>query len=493
MSSLTYCKGLPTPIEEMNETGHTHFEMFLNSFATIFHKAVCKTVNHLLSNSNFNKSKWNTHLQQTYQINKRHANGVISFAKGKVDSTKECHQLHIRTIKGKLKSLESWTTKAENKLKLAQKLSAKKNWQSSKTVCNFPLATYLDSKTTNWQSLKFHIHNKKRLAYLLKNKLEHLQNKVIQVKVPKDHVFTVGSKDETLGNQVCQWDGNIIKFRVPACLESKFGSHISTNIGSFDRNLNRLPENGSKTWHFYRKNGKWVVAVKFTPAPVKRVSRYSAYSCIGIDLNPGSIGWSYVDLHGNLKHHGQIPLQMGLPKGKQDAQIADACLQLAILADTFVCPIVCEELDFSDKKEQLKEKGKKYARMLSSWAYKRFYDLLKSILSNRGIYLMQVNPAYTSLIGLVKYARQYALASDEAAALAIARRGMRLSENIPDSITAYLSVKEGKHVWSLWNQLNTIYKQSRINRHQVYSISNWEFLVKQANEASSCSSSKRKR
>ncbi len=130
--------------------------------------------------------------------------------------------------------------------------------------------------------------------------------------------------------------------------------------------------------------------------------------------------------------------------------------------------------------------------MLSSWAYSRFYELLVSILSNRGIYLLTVNPAYSSLIGLVKYAKQYGLASDEAAALAIARRGMRLSEKLPDSITAYLSVKDGKHVWSLWNQVNTIYKKSGINRHQVYSISNWGSLVKPTDRTSSFPTSKRK-
>jgi IS605 OrfB family transposase len=304
----------------------------------------------------------------------------------------------------------------------------------------------------------------------------------------------VGAKDEALGNQVCQWDGSEIKFRVPACLESKFGSYVSTKIGNFDRKIDRLPEDGSKTWHFYRKNGKWIVAVQFTPAPIKRVSRHSAYGCIGIDLNPGSIGWAYVDLHGNLKHHGQIPLQMGLPKGKQDAQIVDACLQLAILADTFACSIVCEELDFSDKKEQLKEKGRKYARMLSGWAYSRFYDLLYRILNNRGIYLLKVNPAFTSVIGLVKYARQYGLASDEAAAIAIARRGMRLSEELPSAFQAYLEVNSSKHSWYWWGQLNTFLKESSISsRRDYYAISNWESLVKQADEARSHSSSKRKR
>ena len=98
-----------------------------------------------------------------------------------------------------------------------------------------------------------------------------------------------------------------------------------------------------------------------------------------------------------------------------------------------------------------------------------------------GIKLIKVNPAYSSLIGLVKYVRMYGLASDEAAALVMARRGMRLSERLPRSLTAYPFVKKGKHVWSAWNQLNKLIKSwDAIKcRHDYYSISvsNWESLV----------------
>lgn len=169
---------------------------------------------------------------------------------------------------------------------------------------------------------------------------------------------------------------------------------------------------------------------------------------------------------------------MGLPRGKQQAQIVDSCLQLVTLAIGFHCPIVCEELDFSDKKERLGEQGKEYARMLSGWAYSKFYKQL-SILSNRGIELIMVNPAYSSIIGLVKYTKMYGLASDEAAALVIARRGMRLNENIPDSINAYAEVNSDKHVWSQWNQLNKQIKRSgKINRrHDYLTVSNWSFLA----------------
>lgn len=500
MATLTYVKGLPTPAEELNSLGFTEFEMFLAALSPVFHKAACETANYLKAGNNFNKSSWNTYLQTTYGISKRHANGVISYAQGAVDASKEHRKRHIKTLEGKLKSINSWISKSEKRLADSQKFYSKKNWQKSKTGCRFPLSCSLQFGDTNWKNLRFQIHNKKRRAYQLTKQIEHLKTALIQAVIPKDQVFVVGSKDESFGNQVSQWDGNILKFRVPACLESKFGKYVQTKLGNFDRRINRLPKDGSKTWHFYRKDGKWNAAVQFTPAPVKRISRHSAYGCIGIDMNPGSIGWAYVDCNGNLKHRGKIPLQMGLPCGKQDAQIVDACLQLATLADTFACPVVCvraaspsgEELDFSTKKEQLSECGKKYARMLSLWAYSRFYELLESILSNRGIYLMKVNPAYTSVIGLVKYARQYGLASDEAAAMAIARRGMRLTENIPATITAYLSVfakrlrqeKDGKHVWSLWNQLNNLIKKSSIKRHNFYAISNWESLTKRWTEQS---------
>ncbi len=481
MATLTYVKGLPTPAEELNSLGLTLVEMFLAAYSPVFQKAACETANYLLSGQTFNKSSWNTYLQTTYGISKRHVHGVISHAQGAVDASKEHRKRHIKALEGKLKSLKAWITKAEKKLADSVKFYAKKNWQKSNTGCRFPLSCSIEFRNTNWQNLRFQVHNKKRRAYEFNLRIEHLKTTQIQTVIPRNQAFVVGSKDESLGNQVCQWDGDILKFRVPACLESKFGKYVQTKLGNFDRNINRLPADGSKTWHFYRKNGKWNAAVQFTPVPVKCVSRHSAYGCIGIDMNPGSIGWAYVDHAGNLRATGQIPLQMGLPSGKQDAQIVDACLQLATLANTFACPIVCEELDFSAKKEQLSERGRKYARMLSGWAYSRFYELLESILSNRGIYLIKVNPAYTSVIGLVKYARQYGLASDEAAAMAIARRGMRLKEKMHGSIIAYLSVKDGKHVWSQWNQLNkTLKSRTAIkSRHSFYSISNWGLVVKE--------------
>ncbi|NES80563.1 MAG: hypothetical protein F6K10_03490 [Moorea sp. SIO2B7] len=171
----------------------------------------------------FNKSQWNTYLQGKYRINKRHANGVIIDAKGQVESANQCRSQQVKQLKSRLKSIQSWIKKAERKLKIAHKFYTKKNkkgeltWASSKTGCNFPLSCSLRHRDTNWQHLRFQIHHKKRKAYHTLKKIEHLKVAPVGVKVPHRQCFVVGSKGETLGNQVCQWDGEMIKFRVPAC------------------------------------------------------------------------------------------------------------------------------------------------------------------------------------------------------------------------------------------------------------------------------------
>lgn len=481
MATLSYVKGLPTPIEELNAIGETTFSMFLYDYSQVFHAAACETVNHLLSGNKFNKSAWNTHLQHSFGINKRHANGVIASAKGRVSSAIECRAEHLKTLKGKLKSALKWLKSSEKKLNSCSKFYVKKNWINSKTSTLLPKECNLKYRTTNYEHLKFQVHYKKRYIYQLTQKIEYLKIKPVKVKVPKWDCFVLGSKDETLGNQVCQWDGNNLKFRVPYCLEAKYGKNVSTKLGDFQRHINRIPARGAKTWHFYIKDGKWKVALQFTPVPVAKVSSHISYGSIGIDLNPGSVDWAYIDWNGNLKQHGKFVIEQGLPKGKMTAQLVEVSLKLAALAIKHKCPIVCEELDFSSKKARLGEVNTKLARMLSGWAYAEFFKQLSSICAHRGIELKTVNPSYSSLIGLVKYLRQYGISSGVAAAIVIARRGMYLSEKLPRSITAYLLVNKGKHVWSEWNKLNKLIKSCAEvrNRHSYYGISNWGFLVKE--------------
>ena len=113
----------------------------------------------------------------------------------------------------------------------------------------------------------------------------------------------------------------------------------------------------------------------------------------------------------------------------------------------------------------LRELSSRHNRMLSNFAYSKFLQLLSSRCFKLGLQLIEVNPAFSSVIGLVKFMSMYGLNSATAAAFVLARRAMRLSERIPAN-TAYLGTEAKKHVWSDWSRVSKRIKGS--SRHSFY-------------------------
>ncbi len=160
----------------------------------------------------------------------------------------------------------------------------------------------------------------------------------------------------------------------------------------------------------------WAVTVDLSAT--KRITRPRQYGCIGIDINPKSIGYAVVDHDGNLVAKGRIPFDVSSKRrGQTLAVIANICNSLTNLAVYYGMPIAFEHLEFAAKKAQLRERGRKYARILSNFAYSRFVEQLILQCGNRGIETIQRHPAWSSFLGLVKYSRMYGMGSDEAAAM----------------------------------------------------------------------------
>lgn len=173
--TIAYCKALPTPIDELNALGKTQLEMFLTACTPIFHKAVCETVNFMMSGCEFKKSHGNRHLQATYGISARDANGVIPAAAFAVEGAALCRILHVKTLEGNAKSCEMGLKKSDKKLKSEWQFYAVKQGRNSIKSCVFPLSCCLKYRPTNWQSLKFQIHNKQRNLYRYQQKIAALR------------------------------------------------------------------------------------------------------------------------------------------------------------------------------------------------------------------------------------------------------------------------------------------------------------------------------
>ena len=131
------------------------------------------------------------------------------------------------------------------------------------------------------------------------------------------------------------------------------------------------------------------------------------------------------------------------------------------MLDRLASPFVIERLDFRQKRAALEGESPGRSRMLSSFRYGKVKAYLLSRGYREGVEVYQVNPAYSSVIGRVKYMERYGLSVHQAAALVLARRLLGCREGIPRRRTAPLDRgghvafrvpvrKRVKHMWTYW-------------------------------------------
>jgi IS605 OrfB family transposase len=219
-----------------------------------------------------------------------------------------------------------------------------------------------------------------------------------------------------------------------------------------------LKSRGALSYRFLKDAKGWRVFISLeAPQPQRR--SHSRLGATGVDINCDHLALARVDRFGNVVEAARIPLvTYGCTSEQTTARIGEAVKKVIGMALKNTTPLVIEKLDFSNKKAQLEAQSPQQARMLSSLAYARIMEILKARAWDAGIEVIEVNPAYTSVIGRYKFALRYGLSNHQAAAVAIARRGMQLGEkpnrHMKDQVTFPLPERNrGKHVGSFWRQV----------------------------------------
>jgi IS605 OrfB family transposase len=411
-----------------------------------------------------------------YQITARQFNGCRISIEGKVSSIKKRRKELIKEKKRQIKVLEK-------KIKFLNKRKTKK----SKSILHqkkrrlFILQTKLKKMEKDQEENRLRIcFGSKKLFNAQFNLKENGYKNHNEWKRAFDfhrnnEFFLVGSKDETFGNQTCQAipqeNGALtLKLRIPNGFVKDFGKYLIIKDVSFQYGhkeiISALTLPNAISYRFKKDKKSWRVfaSTEFSPPPIVT---NKIHGIIGIDINSNNIALARIDRFGNIVDKKSFPLNTyGKTKNQTKALIGDVCKKIIEEAEKDKVPIVIEKLDFQKKKTALREKTKKHARMLSSFSYKTIISFLKSRALKNGIEVIEVNPAYTSLIGRVKFAKKYGLSIDHSAAFCIARRALRLSENpptslgnIPDGRGDHVALSlpariRGKHIWSFWNRVS---------------------------------------
>lgn len=88
---------------------------------------------------------------------------------------------------------------------------------------------------------------------------------------------------------------------------------------------------------------------------------------------------------------------------------------------------------------------------MSMFAYSKMISAIKSRAEKMGIVVFEVNPAYKSQIGKLKYMKRFGISTHKAASFVIACRAMGFNEKFPPVLVTLLPEKiTGVHHWVQW-------------------------------------------
>ena len=323
-----------------------------------------------------------------------------------------------------------------------------------------------------------------------------------------DEFFVLGSRDETAGCQLCVAtvgdDGSLtLRLRLPDALGGEHGKYLvipgirfkyghEQVLAALDSNAEYVAfrrKHGEQaarqsglgqaiSYRFKRDGNGWRVfaTTEMMDVPVVTDRRRGA---IGVDLNADHLAVSETDGDGNwLKSWRVASVTYGKTSRQAEALIGDAVASVVAYARDAGKPIVLEKLDFRQKKATLEGESRRYSRMLSGFSYGKMKSCFLSRGCRQGVEVHQVNPAFSSIIGRVKFMERYGLSVHQAAALVLGRRLLGCSERIPrrrvcpvgNGVHVAFTVparKRVKHVWTYWGAVLGQLRPAFVAQHRL--------------------------
>ena len=208
-----------------------------------------------------------------------------------------------------------------------------------------------------------------------------------------------------------------------------------------------------------------------------------ANGVIGIDTNayPKHVAWAETDSSGQLFCYGEIPmpeLESGSSSKREYYrwQYAHMIVQMAKEKQK---AIVIENLSIQDRGRRGDFSGRKSRRIRHYFGYRSLLEKVKLLAKREGVEVIEVDPAYTSVIGMLKYAPQFMVSKDVASSYVIARRGLGLKERIPHNYMALISRLDVNSLGELKEHIKKAVKSPNVRKRQLKEI-DWAIKLLQS-------------
>ncbi len=170
------------------------------------------------------------------------------------------------------------------------------------------------------------------------------------------------------------------------------------------------------------------------PKPEVKYTKENGVIAIDTNASPIHLAVAEVSKTGELLSYQTISLHhlLELSQNSKDHQewiLAHKIVDLAIQKNKAIAIENLKKL-----KRGMRGDGKATLRkILHNWNAKKLLQKLKRVAMLKGVEIVEVNPAYTSVIGMLKYAPQLNIDKDIAGAYVIGRRALGFKEDMPEN------------------------------------------------------------
>ena len=258
------------------------------------------------------------------------------------------------------------------------------------------------------------------------------------------------------------------KLRIPLYVARKV-SKVTGAINGRDyvALLRKAIQNGDP-YHveILRRDGVYHVHITAEEAPAKIVT-YPINGWVGMDANPTLLALCHIHPDGNPAaftkvSEGQL---YDARSNRRDWLIGNMAKEVVTFAKKRGAGLVVEDLKFVNDKET----SRKFRRITHQFVYRKVIETVERRAEREGVEIRKVHPAYTSVIGRLKYQPQYGISVHSSAALVIARRGgLKIRrENVPKVLREWLQTKQPfneqayrKSDWSIWSQAKKVIEKT---------------------------------
>ena len=437
-----------TVVTQLHEDNNTSLIEYVDKTRVLYAKAMRETFHVLKRVEHFNKSSYNTYLQNKHDITKRTASSIISDAQGRLNALIELKKHEKSQLIHKINHLENTVIpklvekRNMNNTKLRQKLSVS-------LVQHRKLRCKIVTKKSKLNRLKQKLENLNhqlntsllKLCFGTKHLLQHDYKQFVNQR--DSQISFVGSKTEPACNNNLRLTFNPKNNQFDIQLRKDFGFKTAKGDDKyvygkvyFRHHKNHIISilrqgNSPLSYKIIKKNNRFYLYCTFEIQVYDEdFVTHSSHGTIGLDFNKGFVTLSETNQYGHLVQTQFLPYRFKAgDKTKNDLQvIANHVVTLARSTGKDIC---IENLNFKNKKAQTESKtGKTYNDMLHSLAYQQFMTTVESCAYRNHVIVNKVNPAWTSWLAKELYCPTMKLNSHVGASYVIARRGQGYKDSV---------------------------------------------------------------